>query len=54
VADVAIVEPDGIVRGHDALNERIGRLQDHLSGDLIDQAVMFVPGFDELDVPSHG
>ncbi|MFD8001779.1 nuclear transport factor 2 family protein [Streptomyces mirabilis] len=92
--DVTVVEPDGIVHGTDALNARIGRLQEHFSGlefsvngsiqhhhdyamyqwtqptdtrledvigwdvlhfdgDLIDRAVMFIPGFDLLDVPGH-
>ena len=25
----------------------------HFQGDLVDQAVMFIPGFDELNVPGH-
>ncbi|MFD7446633.1 nuclear transport factor 2 family protein [Streptomyces sp. NPDC059909] len=93
-ADVTIVEPDGIVVGRDALNARIGKLQEHFGGlvfnvsgsiehhndyamyawhqpvanraedvfgwdvlhfdgDLIDRAVMFIPGFADLDVPGH-
>lgn len=83
--DVTIVEPDEILRGRDALNKRIGLLQDqfsglefiidspiqhhhdyamyawrqptpagdvvgwdvlHFTGDLIDRAVMFIPGLD--------
>jgi hypothetical protein len=30
--DVTVVEPDGVVRGRDALNARIGSLQQHFSG----------------------
>lgn len=94
--DVTVVEPDGIVRGRDALNSRIGLLQEHFAGlvfslatpiehhhdyamyqwnqptetrtedvtgwdvlhfdgDLIDHAVMFIPGFGDLNVPAgHG
>jgi hypothetical protein len=92
--DVTIIEPDGVVRGRAALNERITQLQQHFSGlefsvngsiqyhhdyamyewqqptaiqaedvtgwdvlhfegDLIDQAVMFIPGFDDLGVPAN-
>jgi hypothetical protein len=92
--NVTIVEPDGVVRGRDALNARIGQLQEHFSGlefsvigsieyhhdyamyqwkqptatrprdvmgwdvlhfdgDVIDQAVMFIPEFDLLSVPGH-
>jgi hypothetical protein len=92
--DVSVVEPDGVVRGRAALNERITQLQEHFSGlefsvsgpihhhhdyamyewrqptaiqaedvtgwdvlhfddGLIDQAVMFIPGFDELGVPGQ-
>jgi hypothetical protein len=92
--NVTIVEPDGVVHGRDALNARIGQLQEHFSGlefavigsiehhhdyamyqwrqpaatrpddvigwdvlhfdgDVIDQAVMFIPGFDLLRVPGH-
>jgi hypothetical protein len=91
---VTVVEPDGIVRGRNALNARIGLLQVHFSGleftvnspilhhhdyvmyewtqptairsesvtgwdvlhfsgNLIDHAVMFIPGFDQLGVPGH-
>jgi hypothetical protein len=92
--NVTVVEPDGIVHGREALNVRIGRLQEHFSGlefsvtgpiqhhhdyamyqwnqpteirpedvtgwdvlhfdgDLIDTAVMFISGFDLLEVPGH-
>ena len=92
--DVTIVEPDGVLHGRDALNTRIGQLQQlfsglefsvnsliehhhdyamyewrqptaigsedvtgwdvlHFDGDLIDQTVMFIPGFDRLNMPAH-
>ena len=92
--DVTVVEPDQIVRGRDALNARIGLLQEHFAGlefsvvgpiehhhdyamyqwnqptatrpepvtgwdvlhfdgDLIDNAVMFIPGFELLESPDQ-
>jgi hypothetical protein len=92
--DVTVIEPDGVVYGWTALNDRIGVLQQHFSGlqfsvngpiyhhhdfamyewrqptiirsddilgwdvlhiqdDLIVQAVMFIRGFDLLNVPGH-
>jgi len=30
--NITVVEPDGIVRGRDALNARIGRLREHFGG----------------------
>lgn len=92
--DVYVVEPDGVLVGREALNTRIGRLQEHFGGlsfvvngavehhngyasyqwvqpataksdevrgwdvlhfdgDLIDRLVMFIPGFDKLNVPGH-
>jgi hypothetical protein len=62
--DVTIVEPDGVLPGRDALNTRIGQLQQqsedvtgwdvpHFDGDLIHQAVMFIPRFDWLNVPAY-